>query len=88
MLNWFAGRADYAAFITRVFAMRGTDWRMVPVGANGQPAVAAYARGAGGGYDAHSLQVFTVTGAAISANVVFADPAVFGLFALPARLEP
>jgi RNA polymerase sigma-70 factor, ECF subfamily len=88
MLNWFAGRDAYGAFIARVFAMRGPDWRMLPAAANGQPAVAAYARGEDGGYHLHSLQVLTVTGAGISRNVVFADPAVFGPFGLAQRLDP
>jgi RNA polymerase sigma-70 factor, ECF subfamily len=37
-LNWYTGRDDYARFIARVFTLRGTDWRMLPLGANGQPA--------------------------------------------------
>ena len=86
MLNWYAGREAYGRFIARVFAMRGPDWRMVPLGANGQPAVAAYARGADGGYHLHTLQVFTVTGSGISHNVVFQDPDVFAIFGLPATV--
>ena len=35
--NWYLGRAAYTQFIDRVFATRGTDWRMTPVAANGQP---------------------------------------------------
>src|SRR6516162_5881479 len=42
MAAWYAGREDYGRFIARVWAMRGTDWRMVRVAGNGQPAVAAY----------------------------------------------
>jgi hypothetical protein len=45
MAVWYAGRENYGRFITRVWAMRGTDWRMRPAAANGQPAVAAYVRG-------------------------------------------
>jgi RNA polymerase sigma-70 factor, ECF subfamily len=86
MLNWYAGRAAYGAFLGRVFALRGPDWRMVPAAANGQPAVAAYARGPDGGYDLHSLQVFTVAGGTVRHNVVFADPAAFAAFGLAGRL--
>jgi RNA polymerase sigma-70 factor, ECF subfamily len=80
--NWYAGRDDYAVFIERVFAGRGTDWRMVPVAANGQPAVAAYARGPDGRYQLHTLQVFSVTAGRVGHTVVFGDPAIFGLFGL------
>ena len=80
--NWYAGSEDYGRFIARVFALRGPDWRMVPVAANGQPAVAAYVRSPDGGHVLHTLQVFSVTGGRISRNVVFADSAVFDLFGL------
>jgi RNA polymerase sigma-70 factor (ECF subfamily) len=81
-LNWYVGRADYAAFIARVFATRGTDWRMTPVAANGQPAVVAYLR-TDGAYRLHTLQVLSVTKAGISRNVTFSEPDVFALFELP-----
>jgi RNA polymerase sigma-70 factor (ECF subfamily) len=85
---WYVGRADYGRFIARVFAMRGQDWRMVPALANGQPSVAAYCRGDGGGYELHTLQVFTVTPGGISHNVVFQDAEVFAAFELPSMLDP
>lgn len=82
---WLAGRAHYQEFMHRVFAMRGTGWHLVPVPANGSPALAAYAPDpVTAGVRAHSLQVFTVTGGLIRRCVTFADPAVFGLFGLPA----
>jgi RNA polymerase sigma-70 factor, ECF subfamily len=86
-VNWFVGREDYGRFIARVFALRGTDWRLLPTAANGQPAVVAYVRGEDGAYHLHTLQVYTVTGSAISHNVVFQDPDVFAMFGLVARLE-
>jgi len=55
--------------------------------ANGQPAVAAYCRGAGGAYELHTLQVFTVTSGGISHNVVFQDAQVFAAFHLTAALS-
>jgi RNA polymerase sigma-70 factor (ECF subfamily) len=81
---WYRGRAGYGRFMARVFAMRGDDWRTVPVSANGQPAFAAYCRGERGAYELHTLQVFTVTAAGISRAVVFQDPKVFAVFGLPA----
>jgi RNA polymerase sigma-70 factor (ECF subfamily) len=83
---WYRGRADYGRFIARVFAMRGTDWRMIRTSANAQPAVAAYCRAADGSCQLHTLQVFTVSAAGIARNVVFQDPEVFRAFGLPAVL--
>jgi RNA polymerase sigma-70 factor, ECF subfamily len=86
-LNWYAGRSDYARFIARVFATHGPDWRMTPLSANGQPAVAAYARGADGAYHLNTIQVFRVTNAGIKHNVTFPDPTVFDLFVLPRVMD-
>jgi RNA polymerase sigma-70 factor, ECF subfamily len=79
---WLIGRAHYGQFIARVFRLRGRDWRMLPTTANGQPAVGAYCRGDHGNYEAHTLQVFSVTPAGISRNVVFQDPHLFEQFDL------
>jgi RNA polymerase sigma-70 factor (ECF subfamily) len=82
---WLAGRAHYREFMERVFAMRGTGWRLHPVLANGSTALAAYNPDpATGLLRAHSLQVFTVADGRIRRCVTFADPAVFNLFGLPA----
>jgi RNA polymerase sigma-70 factor (ECF subfamily) len=85
-LNWLAGAEDYTRFIARAFAMRGTDWRLRPAAANGQPAVAAYVRAADGRYHIHTLQLFTVTSRGISHTIVFQDPVIFALFDLPDAL--
>jgi RNA polymerase sigma-70 factor, ECF subfamily len=85
---WYRGRRDYGAFISRVFDTRGTGWAMRRLTANGQPALAAYAPAPDGPPWLHTLQVFTITGGLVAANVVFADPAVFRVFGLPDRLPP
>ena len=83
---WLAGREHYREFMERVFAMRGPGWRLLPIQANGSPALATYALDtATGGVRAHSLQVFTLPDGRMRRCVTFADPAVFDLFALPAR---
>jgi RNA polymerase sigma-70 factor (ECF subfamily) len=87
LLGWFAGREAYARVITRLYALRGTNWRMLPTSANGQPALAAYVRGDDGVYHANSIQVFTVTGAGIRRNVVFLDPDLFPLFGFPPTVD-
>ena len=80
---WYRGRDDYGLFMERVFRMHGPGWRAVPTTANGQPALAAYAPTAAGTHKPHTLQVFTVVGGLVTANVVFADPALFEIFGLP-----
>jgi RNA polymerase sigma-70 factor (ECF subfamily) len=85
-LTWYRGREAYLRFTARGFAMRGTDWRMLPVAANGQPAVAAYARANKNEYTLHSLQVFDVTATGIAHTVVFQDRRVFAAFRLADRL--
>ena len=81
---WLVGPAHYRQFIERVFTMRGTGWRLLPVRSNGSPALAAYAPDPDtGALRAHSLQVFEVTGGLIRSCVTFVDPSVFSLFNLP-----
>lgn len=87
MVNWFTGRTGYAQFMDWVYAVGGTDWRVVPVAANGQPGFAAYRRD-GDGYALHTLQVLTVTAGGVSRNSVFQDAEVFASFGLAGRLEP
>jgi len=86
VLNWYVGRARYAAFIRRIFTLRGTQWRALAISANGRPALAAYALTADGTHQAHTLQVFTTTSGGISSNVVFAEPDLFSTFGLPLTL--
>jgi RNA polymerase sigma-70 factor (TIGR02960 family) len=87
VLNWYVGPRHYSQFIARVFSTRGTDWRVVPVAANGQPALAGYMRSRNGAYEARTLEVFTVVEAGISHNVVFADPTLFPAFGLATVLD-
>ncbi len=87
MLNWFVGRDNFALFMEWVFGASGTCWRLVPIGANGQPGFAAYRR-IGESYRLHTLQIFTVSHDGISRNSVFQDDDVFASFALALELEP
>ena len=85
MPAWFAGRAAVTRFFeAHVLAAPGL-FRMVPTMANGQPAFAAYRRGRDGAYEAHALQVLTVTATGVARLVVFLDPALFDAFGLPPR---
>jgi RNA polymerase sigma-70 factor (ECF subfamily) len=82
---WFRGPQDYGRFLERLFALRGSGWRMTRTAANGQPALAAYCRDDAGVPRLHTLQVFTVAGSRVAHNFVFADPAVLAAFDLPAQ---
>jgi RNA polymerase sigma-70 factor (ECF subfamily) len=85
---WFRGTEHYGAFMRRVFELRGADWSLRRLVANGQPALAAYAQDPDGAdRRLHSLQVFTVTGGRITRNVVFTDPRVLEAFDLPQRIS-
>jgi RNA polymerase sigma-70 factor, ECF subfamily len=82
MLNWFSGRGNYGLFMKWVFEAAGKDWLLTEVTANGgQPGFAAYRR-VGGGYELHTLQIFTVTAEGISRNSVFQGSEVFATFGL------
>jgi RNA polymerase sigma-70 factor (ECF subfamily) len=59
---------------------------MLPIAANGQPAVALYLRGGDGVYRPHTLQVFTVTAAGISRNTVYQEAEALAPFGLAATL--
>ena len=85
VLNWYTGRENYVQIMALALKLRGTDWRMLQVAANGQPAIAAYVRN-GAGYEMQSLQVFSVAESGIARNVRFVDPAVFAAFDVPNRL--
>jgi len=86
MNNWFVGPDNYGIFMEWVFAKGGTDWRLLPVAANGQPGFAAYGR-VGDGYELRTLQIFTVAADGISRNTVFRDDDIFSSFGLATILR-
>jgi RNA polymerase sigma-70 factor (ECF subfamily) len=86
--TWFAGRAGILRFVaTHCFRKPGAN-RMVPITANGQPAVASYRLGPDGRHHAQSIQVLTVSDGLISRIVVFLDTGLFPAFGLPTVLPP
>jgi RNA polymerase sigma-70 factor (ECF subfamily) len=83
---WFAGRRQVTRFVqARVLTAPGR-FAMVPAAANGQPAFAVYVRAADGSYQAHAIQVLTVSGGRLSRIVSFNDGSLLGSFGLPDRL--
>ena len=85
MPAWFAGREAVTRFFaTNVLAARGcSGW--FPRSPTGSPAFAAYRRGRDGAYEAHALQVLTLTATGVARLVIFLDPALFRAFRLPQR---
>jgi RNA polymerase sigma-70 factor (TIGR02960 family) len=81
---WFAGRAAVGRFLAeRVFA---TPWRLVPIGANAQLAVACYQGDRETGrFRLGAVNVLGLRAGRISELVGFIDPALHRHFGLPAE---
>ena len=84
--TWFAGRTTCLPYLATYVLGSPGDWRMLAIIANGQPAAAAYRRGADGVLQAFGIAVLTVTSAGISRIVVFGDPDLVTAFGLPETL--
>jgi len=78
---WFTGGEAIATAVAGLGSPG--EWRMVPTAANGQPAAAAYQRGADGTYRAFGIVVLTAAATGLARIVVFGDPGLFGRFGLP-----
>ncbi len=84
--TWLHGRDAIVTFLRRT-ALDGTRrWRMLPTGANGQPAVAAYIRDASGRYLPYGVTVLTLTAEGIAEINTFRDASAPERFGLPSRL--
>jgi RNA polymerase sigma-70 factor (TIGR02960 family) len=82
---WFDGRASIERFfIDRMFA---TPWRLVPVGANGQPAFVCYQGQPDGELRAGAVNLLTVRDGRIAAISAFLEPAVIRTFGLPEKFS-
>jgi RNA polymerase sigma-70 factor (ECF subfamily) len=88
MLTWFAGREAVRRFLATKLLGTPGQFRLLPALANGQPAFAAYQRGADGAYRAHAVLVLTVTATGIARIVIFLSPGLLGLFGLPPEHAP
>ena len=85
--TWFSGRVTCLRYLAHVIGAPG-DWRMTPVGANGQPAVAAYYRNGDGAYQALGIAVLGVSAAGISRITVFGGGAdLVARFGFPAAVS-
>jgi RNA polymerase sigma-70 factor, ECF subfamily len=80
--TWFVGRELIGRFLqTRVLTEPGR-FQMIPVGANGQPAFAAYLRDHDSVYRAHSICVLTIAASRVARVTSFNDPGLFAAFGL------
>lgn len=79
MRNWYRGRDHYAAFMRRVYRLRGVQWRTEPIWANGEAGFAAYVDGA-----LHTVQILSTERGRVTRATVFQSPEVFALFGIPA----
>jgi RNA polymerase sigma-70 factor (ECF subfamily) len=87
--EWYQGRGSIGDFFGAVWpAYRG--FRLVPVGANLQPAFALYTLGAEGRWNAHSIQLLSLDKDGIATFTAFMRPLaqrLFPAFQLPTVLE-
>ncbi|OIJ64554.1 sigma-70 family RNA polymerase sigma factor [Streptomyces mangrovisoli] len=83
--EWFRGRADVVGFLATRRHGLGAP-RLLPTGANGQPAAAMYVRGADGVPRPHSVHVLTFAEGAVARITVFLAPGPFARFGLPEAL--
>ncbi|HJY62191.1 MAG TPA: RNA polymerase subunit sigma-70, partial [Streptosporangiaceae bacterium] len=82
-VTWFTGRELIGRFLRSQVLTEPGRFRMIPVAANGQPALAAYIRGHDGGYRAHSICVLTIAASRVTRVTSFNDPGLFATFGLP-----
>ena len=80
--TWFAGRELIGRFLRARVLTEPGRFQMIPVAANGQPALAAYLRGHDGEYRAHSICVLTIAASRVARVTSFNDPGLFAAFGL------
>ena len=82
-VTWFTGRELIGRFLRSQVLTEPGRFQMIPMAANGQPALAAYIRGHDGGYRAHSICVLTIAASRVTRVTSFNDPGLFATFGLP-----
>ncbi len=82
-VTWFTGRELIGRFLQARVLTEPGRFQMIPVAANGQPALAAYLRDHDGVYRAHSICVLTIAASRVARVTSFNDPGLFTTFGLP-----
>ena len=86
--TWFSGRATCVPYLSAFAIGSPGDWKMAGLHANGQLGAAAYRRGEDGSYHPFAIVVLATTATHLTRISLFADPALFTHFDLPAVLPP
>ncbi|RFU42337.1 sigma-70 family RNA polymerase sigma factor [Actinomadura logoneensis] len=81
--EWFVGPEHIARLIKSQCGPDRATFRLLPTGANGQPAFALYKRGDDGVYRPYQLQVLEVASDGVRHASVFFDTRLFPFFGLP-----
>jgi RNA polymerase sigma-70 factor (ECF subfamily) len=82
--TWFQGHADIATFLRRSPLAPTNNFRLFPITANAQPALAAYIYDADtNAFEAESMVVLTLRDDRIEEFTAFRTPALFAQFGLP-----
>jgi RNA polymerase sigma-70 factor (ECF subfamily) len=85
--NWFRGRDAIAAFFAARPLGSGLRWRMQPIEANGQTALAQYVWSEpDGSFVAEAITLLSIDDGAISEITAFRTPRMFAGFGLPVAL--
>jgi RNA polymerase sigma-70 factor (ECF subfamily) len=85
--EWYAGRVAIRQFFERFLVADPKRFRLVPVRANGSPAVGVYAAAPdSGAFEPVAITSFTIRDGLVSEIIKFTTPALFASFGLPDRL--
>jgi RNA polymerase sigma-70 factor (ECF subfamily) len=86
--EWFVGREAIRRFFAAVWSAEPGERRLLPLGANGGPAVALYRRPMtpNAEYEAAAIILLAIRGGRVSQMTRFAFPTLFPLFGLPSHL--
>jgi RNA polymerase sigma-70 factor (ECF subfamily) len=79
---WLQGREDIRTFLVGMQSEGGHD-RLLPLSANGCPAVAVYRPSPAGLFQPYGIMLLEITGDRISAIQAFLDISLFSVFRLP-----
>ena len=87
-VTWFTGRELIGRFLQARVLTEPGRFQMIPVAANGQPALAVYIRDHDGGYRAYAICVLTIAASRVARVSSFNDPGLFATFGLPQAAAP
>jgi RNA polymerase sigma-70 factor, ECF subfamily len=85
--TWFSGKATCVPFIAAQAIGRARDWRMVPLHANGQLAVAAYHLDDGDRYHPFAIVVLATTLTHLTRISLFTESTLFSRFGQPPEIS-